>query len=54
MEKEFVMACILISLSTVLKIWSVIALYNLSITTEKEESMHAHHHIMIKKGQQVH
>ncbi len=55
MEKILILACLLIIVSTALKICSVIALYQLSITAEKEDHIYsAHHHFDIKKGQQVH
>lgn len=56
MEKIVMLACLLIFVSTILKIWSVVALYNLSITIEKEDHLHHIHHLdfAMKKGQQVH
>lgn len=56
MERILILACLLIFVSTILKIWSVVALYNLSITIEKEDHIHdLHHlHLVMKKGQQVH
>ncbi len=55
MEKELIMACVLISVSMVLKMWSIIALYHLSVASFEEERMHQDHEmIIIKKGQQVH
>ncbi len=54
MEKILIFACLLIFVSTALKIGAVIALYRLSMNVEAEDHVYDDHHFAIKKGQQVH
>lgn len=49
MNKELILAGILLSISTALKICSVVAIYHISIHHAESEHPHEEHHITIVK-----
>lgn len=52
MNKEFIIAGVLLSITMVLKICSAIALYHISINYDELEHNHHDHHMTIKKERQ--